>query len=51
VAPQLWRGFDRPEVRIAVAEKTAYDMYLRGALQHATLHRAKGGEAAYSSWR
>jgi polar amino acid transport system substrate-binding protein len=38
---------DRPGVRIAVAEKTAYDMYLRGALQHATLHHAKGGDATY----
>jgi polar amino acid transport system substrate-binding protein len=33
---------DRPGIRIAVAEKTAYDMYLRGALKHATLHRAQG---------
>ena len=38
---------DRPGVRIAVAERTAYDMYLRGALQHATLHRAKGSDGAY----
>ena len=38
---------DRPGGRIAVAEKTAYDMYLRGALKHATLHRAQGAEAAY----
>jgi len=38
---------DRPGVRIAVADKTAYDMYLRGALKHATLHRAPGGEASY----
>lgn len=37
---------DRPGIRIAVAEKTAYDMYLRGALQHATLHHARGGDAA-----
>jgi polar amino acid transport system substrate-binding protein len=42
---------DRPGVRIAVAEKTAYDMYLRGALQHATLHRARGGDAAYQLFR
>jgi polar amino acid transport system substrate-binding protein len=38
---------DRPGMRIAVAEKTAYDMYLRGALKHATLHHAQGGDAAY----
>jgi polar amino acid transport system substrate-binding protein len=38
---------DRPGSRIAVAEKTAYDMYLRGALQHATLHHARGRDATY----
>jgi polar amino acid transport system substrate-binding protein len=38
---------DRPGVRIAVGDKTAYDMYLRRALQHATLHRAAGLEASY----
>lgn len=38
---------DQPGKRIAVAEKTAYDMYLRGALKHATLHHAQGGEATY----
>lgn len=42
---------DRPGVRIAVAERTAYDMYLRGALKHATLHHAQGGEAAYQMFR
>jgi polar amino acid transport system substrate-binding protein len=42
---------DRPGVRIAVADKTAYDMYLRGALKHATLHRAQGGGAAYELFR
>src|SRR5919199_2915947 len=42
---------DRPGVRIAVAEKTAYDMYLRGALKHATLHRAPGRPAAYELFR
>ena len=42
---------DRPGVRIAVAEKTAYDMYLRSALKHATLHRARGGDAAYQLFR
>jgi polar amino acid transport system substrate-binding protein len=44
---RLVEEVDRPGNRIAVAEKTAYDMYLRGALKHATLHHAKGGEAAY----
>jgi polar amino acid transport system substrate-binding protein len=38
---------DRDGIRIAVAEKTAYDMYLRGALQHATLHRAQGLAATF----
>jgi len=38
---------DRPGVRIAVPEKTAYDMYLRGALKHATPHHAQGGDATY----
>jgi polar amino acid transport system substrate-binding protein len=30
-----------------VGDKTAYDMYLRRTLQHATLHRAAGLEASY----
>jgi polar amino acid transport system substrate-binding protein len=38
---------DRPGVRIAVGDKTAYDMYLRRTLKHATLHRAQGLDAAY----
>ena len=38
---------DRPGVRIAVGDKTAYDMYLRRTLQHATLHRALGLEPSY----
>src|ERR687885_1903500 len=38
---------DTPGKRIAVAEKTAYDMYLRGALKHATLHHAQGRDATY----
>jgi polar amino acid transport system substrate-binding protein len=38
---------DQPGKRIAVAAKTAYDMYLRGALKHATLHHAQGREATY----
>ncbi len=42
---------DRPGIRIAVGEKTAYDMYLRGALKHATLHRAQGADASYELFR
>ncbi|MFZ2650281.1 MAG: ABC transporter substrate-binding protein [Burkholderiaceae bacterium] len=38
---------DRPGIRIAVGDKTAYDMYLRRTLKHATLHRAEGIEASY----
>lgn len=38
---------DRPGVRIAVGDKTAYDMYLRRTLKHASLHRAPGLEASY----
>ena len=38
---------DRPGIRIAVAEKTAYDMYLRGAVKHATLHHAQGRDATF----
>ena len=38
---------DRPGVRIAVGDKTAYDMYLRRTLKHATLQRARGLEASF----
>lgn len=38
---------DRPGIRIAVADKAAYDMYLRRTLRHATLHRAHGIEGSY----
>lgn len=38
---------DRPGVRIALSDKSAYDMYLRRSLQHATLHRAEGIEGSY----
>ena len=38
---------DRPGVRIAVADKAAYDMYLRRTLKHATLHRAHGIDGSY----
>jgi polar amino acid transport system substrate-binding protein len=36
---------DRAGVRIAVGDKTAYDMYLRRTLKFATLHRALGLKA------
>lgn len=38
---------DRPGVRIAVGDRTAYDMYLRRTLKHATLERAAGLEASF----
>jgi len=33
---------DRPGVRIAVSNRSAYDLYLTRTLKHAELHRAKG---------
>lgn len=44
---QAVEDVDRPGVRIAVGDKTAYDMYLRRTLQHATLHRAPGLEGSF----
>ncbi len=38
---------DRPGVRIAVAERAAYDLYLDRALEHAELRRAKGLAGAF----
>jgi polar amino acid transport system substrate-binding protein len=38
---------DRAGIRIAVGDKTAYDMYLRRSLKQATLHRAQGLEGSY----
>ncbi len=38
---------DRPGVRIAVGDKTAYDMYLRRTLQHAQLCRADGLDGSF----
>jgi len=38
---------DQPGVRIAVADKTAYDMHLRRTIRYATLHRAPGGEGSF----
>ncbi len=33
---------DRPDVGIAVSDRSAYDLYLTRTLKHAELHRAKG---------
>ncbi len=33
---------DRPGIRIAVSDRSAYDLYLTRSLVHAELHRAKG---------
>ena len=38
---------DRAGVRIAVAEKSAYDLYLARSIKHATLVRAPGIDASY----
>ncbi|HXM81274.1 MAG TPA: transporter substrate-binding domain-containing protein [Burkholderiales bacterium] len=38
---------DRPGVRVAVSEKSAYDLYLSRTLKHAQLVRAKGIDASY----
>lgn len=41
---------DRPGVRIAVSERSAYDMYLRRTLTAATLVHAPGIEASYQAF-
>ena len=38
---------DRPGVRIAVPEKSAYELFLSRTLKHANLIRVKGGDAAF----
>jgi polar amino acid transport system substrate-binding protein len=38
---------DRPGVRIAVADKAAYDLYLSRTLKHAQLVRAEGIDGSY----
>jgi polar amino acid transport system substrate-binding protein len=38
---------DRPGVRIAVSERSAYDLYLARTLEHAELQRAKGLKGAF----
>jgi len=38
---------DREGVRVAVADKSAYELYLTRTLKHAKLHRAQGSDASY----
>jgi polar amino acid transport system substrate-binding protein len=38
---------DQPGVRIAVSDRSAYDLYLSRTLKHAELHRAKGLAGAF----
>ena len=38
---------DRDGVRVAVADKSAYELYLTRTLKHAKLHRAQGSDASY----
>ena len=38
---------DKPGIRIAVADRAAYDLYLTRTLKHAELHRAKGLSGAF----
>jgi len=44
---QSVKEVDRPETRIAIAAKSAYDLFLSRNLQHATLMRAQGMPASY----
>ena len=41
---------DRDGIRISVPAKAAYDLYLTRTLQHATLTRAAGADAAFKSF-
>lgn len=41
---------DRPGVRIACADRAAYDLYLTRSLKHAQLVRAEGIEGSYQLW-
>jgi polar amino acid transport system substrate-binding protein len=40
-------GVDRPGVRIAVAARAAYDLWLERNIRHAALHRAPGLDASF----
>ena len=42
---------DQPDVRIAVSDRAAYDLYLTRTLKHAELHRAKGLAGALALFR
>ena len=42
---------DRPGVRIAVADKSAYELYLARHIQHATLMRVTGIDASFELFR
>lgn len=42
---------DKPGVRIAVSDRSAYDLYLSRALKHAELKRAPGLKAAFELFR
>ena len=44
---QSLEDVDQPGVRIALADKSAYDMYLRRTLKHATPCRVEGIEGSY----
>jgi polar amino acid transport system substrate-binding protein len=44
---RLLEDVDRPGVRIAVSDRSAYDLYLTRTLKHAELHRAKGLKGAF----
>ncbi len=44
---RLVENVDRPGVRIAVSDRSAYDLYLTRSLKHAELHRAKGLKGAF----
>lgn len=39
---------DRPGMRIAVSDRSAYDLFLSRSLEHAELHRAKGLAGAFA---
>jgi polar amino acid transport system substrate-binding protein len=41
---------DRPGVRIACADRAAYDLFLSRSLKHAQLFRAEGIEGSYQLW-
>ncbi len=48
---QVTEAVDAPGIRIAVAQGSAYDLYLSGALHHASLVRAKDTAAAIAAFQ